>query len=81
MNKILESLYDDPGYTITELANMMKMSRKSISNNIKKLKLFLNGVQLSRKEQDGVFKIYNNNKFIGIGCINNHLLKRDIIVI
>lgn len=47
----------------------------------KKLKLFLNGVQLSRKEQDGVFKIYNNNKFIGIGCINNHLLKRDIIVI
>ena len=38
MNKILESLYDDPGYTITELANIMKMSRKSISNNIKKLK-------------------------------------------
>ena len=28
MNKILESLYDDPGYTITELANIMKMSRK-----------------------------------------------------
>ena len=27
-----------PGYTITELANIMKMSRKSISNNIKKLK-------------------------------------------
>ena len=38
MNKILESLYDDPGCTITELANIMKMSRKSISNNIKKLK-------------------------------------------
>ena len=38
MNKILESLYDDPGYTITELANIMKMSRKSISNNIKKVK-------------------------------------------
>ena len=38
MNKILESLYDDPRYTINELTNIMKMSKKSISNNIKKLK-------------------------------------------
>ena len=48
---------------------------------MKKLKLFLNGVQLKVKEKDGAFKIYNNNKFIGIGCIKDNILKRDIIII
>lgn len=46
----------------------------------KKLALFLNGVQLSRKEKNGIYKIYNNNKFIGTGCIAEQLLKRDIII-
>ena len=31
-------------------------------------------------KQDGIYKIYNNNKFIGIGIIKNSLLKRDIIL-
>ena len=57
MNKILESLYDDPGYTITELANIMKMSRKSISNNIKNSELFI-------LEKSGHCNyIFNNNDF------------------
>ena len=38
MNKILESLYDDPGYTITELANIMKMIERVFQIIIKKLK-------------------------------------------
>lgn len=46
-----------------------------------KLSLFLNGVQLTRKEQDEIYRIYNENeKFIGIGIIKNNLLKRDIII-
>ena len=53
---------------------------KNIELDDKKLTLFLNGVQLSRKEKDGVYKIYNKNKFIGIGCIEKQLLKRDIII-
>ena len=56
MNKILESLYDDPGYTITELANIMKMSRKSISNNIKKLK-DLGIIERVRNNKKGYWKI------------------------
>ncbi len=54
---------------------------KNIILEDKKLKLFLNGVQLKVKEKDGAFKIYNNNKFIGIGCIKDNILKRDIIII
>ena len=45
-----------------------------------KLKLFLNGVKLTYNNKDGIYKIYNKNRFIGIGTIKNNLLKRDIIV-
>ena len=45
-----------------------------------KLKLFLNGVKLTYNNKDGIYKIYNKNRFIGIGTIKNKLLKRDIIV-
>ena len=46
-----------------------------------KMKLFINGVQLSYNLQDGIYKIYNSeNKFIGLGNVKNQLLKRDIII-
>lgn len=46
----------------------------------KKLKLFLNGVQLTDNNIDGLYKIYVANKFIGTGTIKKGLLKRDIIL-
>lgn len=46
----------------------------------KKLKLFLNGVQLTCNNNDGLYKIYVANKFIGTGTIKKGLLKRDIIL-
>ena len=55
-------------------------SNKKIYIDSKKLTLFLNGVQLTKKEPDGIYKIYNNNKFVGIGVIKENLLKRDIII-
>lgn len=55
-------------------------NNKSIILEDKKMKHFINGVQLTRKEPDGIYKIYNNNNFIGIGLIKNNLLKRDIII-
>lgn len=57
--------------------------KPSIILNEKKITLFLNGVQLTRKEksEDGVYCIYNEaGKFIGTGTIENNLLKRDIIL-
>ncbi len=53
---------------------------KNINLNEKKLQLFLNGVQLTWLLPDGVYKIYNNEHFIGIGTVKNNLLKRDIIL-
>ena len=52
---------------------------KKIELNDRKLELFINGVQLTIENKDDIYRIYNNNKFIGIGVIKNNLLKRDII--
>ncbi len=52
----------------------------AIELNDKKLELFLNGVKLTENYPDGIYKIYNNEKFIGTGIIQGNLLKRDIIL-
>ena len=53
----------------------------SIALDSRKLQLFLNGVKLTYVLPDGLYKIYDNvNKFVGIGVIENKLLKRDIII-
>jgi len=47
----------------------------------RKMQLFLNGVKLTKKNNNGVYKIYDKNKkFVGTGVIENNLLKRDIIL-
>ena len=53
---------------------------ENIELNKRKLKLFLNGVQLTVNKKDGIYKIYSENIFIGIGVIKNKLLKRDIVI-
>lgn len=45
----------------------------------KKLELFLNGVKLTYELNEGLYRIYDSkNDFIGIGSIQNNLLKREI---
>ena len=38
MKGILEQLYIDPGYSVTELSKLFGISRTTVSNSIKKLK-------------------------------------------
>lgn len=52
----------------------------SIKLENKKLQLFLNGVQLSYELEDGIYKIYHESNFIGLGTVKNNLLKRDIVI-
>ncbi len=51
----------------------------SIHLDDRKLQLFLNGVRLTQKLKDGNYRIYHNDIFMGIGVVENQLLKRDII--
>lgn len=55
--------------------------KKSIKIEEKRLKHFLNGVKLSFNLKDDLYKIYDEkNNFIGIGSVENNLLKREIIL-
>ena len=54
--------------------------KQKIELDNKKLILFLNGVKLSNKNKNDIYRIYNLDKFIGIGIIKNGLLKRDIVI-
>ena len=56
------------------------MDKPKIDLNSRKLELFLNGVQLTKDLDDEIYRVYNNNKFIGIGTVKNRLLKRDIVI-
>ena len=53
----------------------------SIDLNDRDLKLFLNGVMLTKKLENDIYKIYNDNNFIGLGVVKDNLLKRDVIVL
>ncbi len=46
----------------------------------KKLTLFLNGVRINCNLKDGIYRVYNEGNFVGIGIIKNGLLKRDIVI-
>ena len=46
----------------------------------KRLPHFLNGVKLTMKKTNGVYRIFCENRFIGIGIVEDEFLKRDIIL-
>lgn len=56
------------------------MDKPKITLNDRKKELFLNGVRLTFEEPNDIYRIYNNNIFIGLGTIENNLLKRDVII-
>lgn len=55
-------------------------NNEKIQLNGYKLNLFLNGVKLTYNKPNGVYRVYNNDKFIGLGLINDNLLKRDVVI-
>lgn len=65
--------------------NMIKIEevfkeKETIELDNKKLELFLNGIKLTYNLPNSIYRIYNNEQFIGIGVIENKLLKRDIVI-
>ena len=46
----------------------------------KELELFLNGVKLNKNYGNEIYRVYNKNKFIGLGTIENKKIKRDVII-
>ena len=78
----LEQIQNNPTEFENHLITIEDIFKDKVNINLdnKKLQLFLNGVQLNTNKEEGIYKIYNANKFIGIGCIKNNKLKRDIVL-
>ena len=55
-------------------------NKEIVSLDKRKLHLFLNGVKLEIGKPDGVYRIYCEKKFIGLGVISQGLLKREIVL-
>ena len=63
--------------TIEEFFN----EKKNIILDKRKMNLFLNGVQLTYSLPNDLYKIFDeNNIFVGMGVVNDNLLKREIII-
>ena len=80
LNNIIQKNELDKTKTIITLEKLFEKI-PSIKLDNRKLELFLNGVMLTQKQNEGGYKIYNQkNEFIGTGTIKDNLLKRDIIL-
>lgn len=78
----IEEIKDNSEIVQTKIISIEEIfkNKEEIILNDYKLNLFLNGVKLTAEKQDGVYRIYNKGEFIGLGIIENNLLKRDVII-
>lgn len=73
----LESVEDKEGKLIS-IEKLFENAKRIVLND-RKLELFLNGVVLTTNCENGIYRIYNGSQFIGLGVVNDSLLKRDVI--
>ena len=64
---------------IITIEELLKNNPK-IKLDSSRLRLFLNGGKLNVSNKDGLYLIYNSDKFIGTGVVLNNQLKRDVII-
>lgn len=78
----LEKNKDNKEFLENNSISLEKIFEKNEKLDIpnQKLKHFLNGVKISNNCKDGVYRIYSESKFIGIGIVKDKLLKRDVII-
>lgn len=72
-------IMDDKESKIISIEKLFENVKKVVLNN-RKTELFLNGVKLSTDLENGVYRVYNGSKFVGLGVVKDGLLKRDIII-
>lgn len=72
----LENLSEEDIISVEDLYK----NNPEIELNERKLELFLNGVMLTHHVADGIYRVYSENHFIGLGMVKNELLKRDVVV-
>lgn len=69
---------ENGNYKIFSMEEIFKDLPKILLNSRKK-ELFLNGVRLTFEVPDGVYNVYLNDEYIGIGEVHEKLLKREVV--
>lgn len=54
--------------------------KSAVCLNDSNLFKFLNGVKVDVNLDDGIYKVYNKDIFIGIGIVQCGRIKRDIVI-
>ena len=74
-NEEIESKY------FIDIESAFKMYGAITLKTDNELKLFINGMMLVKKKDNDVYRIYDkDNKFVGLGMVQNNILKRDIVL-
>lgn len=79
----LEENKEDTKYLESKIISVEEIfkNKEKIKLDDKKMQLLLNGVKITQNQENDIYRIYDKNeKFIGIGIIQDKLLKRDIIL-
>lgn len=79
----LEKNKNEDGFLDNKIIKMQTLFDKyeKIVLNKRKQELFLNGVMLTFELKSGIYNIYSEDmKYLGIGTIENELLKRDVVI-
>lgn len=64
---------------IIKIEDILKDKEKIILDKTQ-LRLFLNGVKIGTNCKDGIYRLYNDDSFIGTGIVENNKIKRDVIL-
>lgn len=64
---------------VITIENIFKDMPK-IELNENNIKQYLNGVKITEKNQDGIYRIFYKNEFNGIGIVKDNKLKRDLVI-
>ena len=75
----VENIKDLNGLKFISIEEFFK-DKKSINLSKEKLIKFLNGVKVFVGLEDGIYKVYNNKEFVGVGVVKDKKIKRDIVV-
>ncbi len=79
----LEENKEDIKYLESKIISVEEIfkNKEKIKLDDRKMQLFLNGVKITQNQENDIYRIYDKNeKFIGIGIVQDKLLKRDIIL-
>lgn len=79
----LEENKEDTKYLESKIISVEEIftNKEKIKLDDRKMQLFLNGVKITQNQENDIYRIYDKNaKFIGIGIVQDKLLKRDIIL-